>query len=48
MGRELYTTMRMENKGSIELDISQWEPSYYTLKLIQNGETIFSDKLIKN
>jgi len=47
MGRELYTTTYPENKGSIELDISQWSPGYYTLKLIQNGETIFSDKLIK-
>ena len=48
MGRELYSTTYPENKGSIELDISQWSRGYYTLKLIQNGETIFSDKLIKN
>jgi hypothetical protein len=48
MGRELYSTTYPENKGSIELDISRWSRGYYTLKLIQNGETIFSDKLIKN
>ncbi|WP_245575605.1 T9SS type A sorting domain-containing protein [Flavobacterium gelidilacus] len=48
MGRELYTTMRVENKGSIELDISQWSKGYYIIKLMQNGETLFNEKLLKN
>ena len=47
-GRVIYEMEHQENEGQFTIDVTHLPKGYYPVKVIQNGETVYSDKLLKN
>ena len=46
-GRILYQLEHQENQGQFTIDVNHLPKGYYPVKLIQNGSTVDTDKLLK-